>query len=594
MLRKIFRTQLPCLVLLLLIASTPAPAQNKQFRIDYTVAVERPESGLFHVTAEIKNIKQPSLELSLPVWTPGWYTIENYAKNILHFTIKDARGTNLPHTMVRKQTWRVETAGRDQLRVEFDYRADVLALNQAKITKDFAFFTGTQLFLMAGGHRTSPSTVRFVVPGGWKIISALRETSDPAKFTAPDYDTLVDAPTEMGRFDVTRFEVAGKPHYFVATPAGAFSAEKTRRFNEMLAKVAVAQSAIFGGQPYEKYVYFYFFASPQSNASGALEHQNSHVSFAPLGDVAEPENMIGTASHEFFHTWNVKRFRPIEMWPYDYSREDETPLLWVSEGFTNYYGIVGTYRAGITTREAFLERAAGAMSEIENNPARKFISPAESSVSTWVGYDTPVAFGISYYTQGQNLGALLDLSIRHDSGGRASLDDVMRALYRDHYLRGRGFSTEDLAVIINRLSGRDYRDFFRRYVWGVEVPDYEKIYGYAGYRVEKKVGQAPVFGFDGRFRSGGFRVQAVHPNSTAETAGLEAGDVITMINGTNPRRVAQGELAGKTIKLTIKRGGDEKDLTMKMGSRDVVNYHLTEMARPRADQLKTRNGWLTR
>jgi predicted metalloprotease with PDZ domain len=282
------------------------------------------------------------------------------------------------------------------------------------------------------------------------------------------------------------------------------------------------------------------------------------------------------------------------MWPYDYSREDETPLLWVSEGFTNYYGIVGTYRAGITTKEAFLERAAGAMSEIENNPARKFISPAEASVSTWVGYDTPVAFGISYYTQGQNLAALLDLSIRHDSGGRASLDDVMRALHRDYYQRGRGFSSEDLLGTINRLSGRDYREFFRRYVWGVEVPDYEKIYGYAGYRLEKKVGHAPVFGFDGRFRSGGFRVQAVHPNSTAENAGLEAGDVITQINGTDPRRVAQGELAGKTVKLTIKRGEEVRDLTLKMGARDVVNYNLTELSRPTPAQLKIRTGWLGR
>jgi predicted metalloprotease with PDZ domain len=594
MLRKIFRAQFPCLVLLLLVASTPAAAQTKPFRIDYTVAVERPESGLFHVTAEIKNIKQPSLDLSLPVWTPGWYTIENYGKNILRFTIKDAKGTNLPHTMVHKQTWRVETAGRKQIRVEFDYRADILALNQAKITKDFAFFTGTQLFLMADGHRTSPSAVRFAVPDGWKITSALRETSDPARFTAPDYDTLVDSPTEMGRFDVTRFEVEGKPHYFIATPAGAFSSEKSRKFTEMLAKVAVAQSAIFGGLPYEKYVYFYFFASPESNAGGALEHQNSHVSFAPPGDVAEPENMIGTASHEFFHAWNVKRIRPIEMWPYDYSREDETPLLWVSEGFTNYYGIIGTYRAGFTSREAFVERAAAAMSDIENNPARNFISPASASVSTWLGYDTPVAFGISYYTQGQNLAALLDLSLRHDSGGRASLDDVMRALYRDYYQRGRGFSGEDLLGIINRLSGRDYSDFFRRYVWGVEVPDYQKIYGYAGYRVEKKASQAPVLGFDGRFRPGGFRVQAIHPNSTAATAGLEVGDVITLFNGTDPRRASQAELAGKTIKLKIKRGEEEKDLILKVGSRDVVIYELSETPQATPDQLKVRAGWLKR
>src|SRR5262245_63353687 len=156
----------------------------------------------------------------------------------------------------------------------------------------------------------------------------------------------------------------------------------------MLAKVAVAQSSIFRGLPYEKYVYFYFFSRPESNAGGALEHLNSHVAFAfsPV-----PEFMVGTASHEFFHLWNVKRIRPAEMWPYDYSREDESPLLWVSEGFTNYYGSLALYRAGLRTRKQFLDSVEGAINGVESNEARSYISPANSSVSTWAGYDTPVA-----------------------------------------------------------------------------------------------------------------------------------------------------------------------------------------------------------
>src|SRR6476619_4717917 len=162
----------------------------------------------------------------------------------------------------------------------------------------------------------------------------------------------------------------------------------------MLAKVAVVDSGIFGELPYEKYIHFYFFAPAESNASGALEHLNSFVAFAPRGAAATPERLIGTAAHEFFHLWNVKRIRPAEMWPYDYSRENETPLLWVSEGFTNYYGNVSRYRAGLSTPEQLIASAAGAATGVETNEARKYISPAEASVSTWVGYDTPVAFGI--------------------------------------------------------------------------------------------------------------------------------------------------------------------------------------------------------
>src|SRR5215216_3415064 len=396
---------------LILLTAPSALSQTGQLRIDYTVTIADRQNQIFHVTADVKNVKEPRLDISLPTWTPGWYTVENYAKNILRFTITDAKGKRLLHTMPRKQTWRVETKGLDQIKVDFDYRADILALNQAKITNDYAFFTGIQLFVVAEGHRNSPSTVRFEVPAGWQIISALKETSDPKTFTSPDYDTLVDAPTQMGKFDLTRFEVEGKPHYFVATPANQFRKDKAYEFAQMLAKTARAQGAIFGGLPYEKYLYFYFFLRPESNAGGALEHSNSFVSFAPSADTATPDTLIGTASHEFFHLWNVKRIRPIEMWPYDYSRENETPLLWVSEGFTNYYGAIALYRAGLHTRAQFLQSVEDAINGVESNEARKYISPANASSSTWLGYDTPVAFGISYYTQGQNLGALLELSM---------------------------------------------------------------------------------------------------------------------------------------------------------------------------------------
>lgn len=471
--------------LFVLLSATPAAfAQAGQMRVEYTVAVTDLDQQLFHVTTDIRDIRQPSLTLSLPTWTPGWYTVENYARNILRFKITDAQGNRVQPVMTRKQTWRVDTTGLRELKVEFDYKATVLALNQAKITKDFAFFTGTQLFLEVSGHRDRPSTVRFEAPQGWRIMTSLRETRGPNVFTAKDYDELVDATTQMGSFDVTRFEVKGKPHYFVATPAGAFSKEKSDRFVEMLGKAYAAQSAIFGDLPYDKHVCFYFFQRAESNAGGALEHNNSFVAFAPPGNVATPEMLIGTAAHEFFHTWNVKRIRPAQMWPYDYSRENETPLLWVSEGFTNYYTSKSLLRAGIMDRARFLQSVAGAIGGVESNEVRHYISPADSSTSTWIGYDTPQPFEISYYTQGQNLGALLDLSILADTRGAAGLDDVFRALYREHYQRGKGFTADELLALINRIARNDYGKFFRKYVFGVEVPNYDVVLGYAGYQLD--------------------------------------------------------------------------------------------------------------
>ena len=581
----------PFLVILLALVSISS-AQKNALKIDHTVTLKDTASQQFHITTQIQNINQPRLDLSLPTWAPGWYTVENYFKNVLRFRITDSKGNVLPHTMSKKQTWNVDTRGLREIKVDYDYEATTLALNQAKITKDFAFFQGIELFLQAEGHRDEPSTVHFQIPAGWKLISALKETSDPTTFTADNYDALVDAPTEMGNFDVTKFEVEGKPHYFVATPAGGFNAQKAQRFTEMMSGVVRADNAMFGGLPYDKYIMFYFFLPAESNASGALEHLNAFVSFSQPADVATPEGMIGTAAHEYFHLWNVKRIRPAEMWPYDYSRENETPLLWVSEGFTNYYGNLARFRAGLLTRENFLNTVGSAAAGIESEDARNYISPAESSVSTWAGYDTPVAFGISYYTQGQNLGALLDLSILNDTDGKRGLDEVMRTLYNDFYKRGRGFTTEDMISVINKLTKKDYHDFYRRYVFGTDVPIYDQIFGFAGYRINKTEQPSPDFGFFGRFRNGGLIVNFVQANSPATVAGLRLGDVITKIDGQPVVGFALNSLAGKTVKLTVVRRDEEISIPMTVGSRTVKAWELMSVSNPSKQQMRIRDAWL--
>ena len=587
------RRHSPIAVVLLFVLAQGAHAQRGAVQIDYTVSLTDPASEQFHVTTVVRNINQPRLALSLPTWTPGWYTVENYFRNVLKFRITDHAGNILPHTMSKKQTWNVATRGIREIKIDYDYRASILALNQAKITKDFAFFTGIELFLQVEGHRKEPSKLHFQIPPGWKIISALKETNDPMTFIAADYDTLVDAPTEMGNFDVTQFDVGGKPHYFVATPAGSFNAEKSHQFTEMIAKIIKVDAAIFGGLPYDKYVMFYFFASPESNAGGALEHLNSFVAFVRQAGVATPQELLGTAAHEYFHLWNVKRIRPVEMWPYDYSRENETPLLWVSEGFTSYYSVVAQYRAGLMKPENFLARAADVAASIENNEARAYISPAESSVSTWVGYDTPVAFGISYYGQGENLGALLDLSILNDTNGKRSLDDVMRSLFSGFYRRSRGFTTEDMIGIVNRLTQKDYHDFYRKYVFGTEVPKYDQIFGYAGYRFERKDQQEVEIGFSGSFTANGFAVQFVEPNSGASVAGLRPKDVIVKLDGKSALGYPIDSAAGKTVKLTVIRDGKEVEIPMTFGSRTFKAFTLVSVPNPSPQQLRIRNGWLS-
>jgi predicted metalloprotease with PDZ domain len=338
---------------------------------------------------------------------------------------------------------------------------------------------------------------------------------------------------------------------------------------------------------------FYFFAPPESNAGGALEHLNSFVAFVRQSSAPTPKELIGTAAHEYFHLWNVKRIRPAEMWPYDYSRENETPLLWVSEGFTSYYSVVAQYRAGLMNLEDFLGRATEVAASVENNEARTYISPAESSVSTWVGYDTPVAFAISYYTQGENLAALLDLSILNDTNGKRSLDDVMRYLFSDFYKRGRGFTSENMIEIINRMTRKDYHDFYRKYVLGTEVPNYDQIFSYAGYRLEKKEQRDVDIPFSVNLTTNGVAVQFVEPNSAASIAGLRPKDVIAKVDGQSAIGYPIDSVGGKTVKFTVVRDGKEIEIPMTFGTHTFKAFTLVSLPNPTPQQLRIRKGWLS-
>jgi len=571
-----------------------AAAQGGGLKIEYTVKVADIRGQLFHVTTDFRNINQPALEVSLPVWSPGWYVIENYAKNILRFRVTEPGGRELRPALVRKQTWRIDTRGISRIIVEFDYRAAVLAANQSRIAPDYAFFTGTQLFLLPEGHRSRPSVVRFDVPSGWRIASGLDETADAMVFTAPDYDTLVDQPTLMGQFDVSRFTVDGKPHDLVINPPGVFSAEKARTLAGHLTKLAETQGRIFGGLPYRKFVYFYFFRAAEASCA-VLEHQNSFVAVWTPDALPLPADMVGQAAHEFFHLWNVKRIRPVQLWPYDYARETETPLLWVSEGFTSYYTALTRYRAGFRDARSFVGDVARSIAEVEGNEARRYISAADASTSTWIGYNNPPPFSVNYYMQGANLAALLDLSIRHDTRGASGLDDVMRTLFTDFYQRGRGFSTGDLIRVIDRITKSSYGDFFRRYVSGTGVPPYDTILGYAGYQLERATRKLPNLGVNLNERG---QVTGVHDGGKTP---LQSGDLILSIDGQTLEGQGGGtifrlltEKFGQNVRLRIRRGSDERELEIAVGSVELVNYRIVDGKSPTPEQLKIRESWLKR
>jgi predicted metalloprotease with PDZ domain len=595
----------PCLVAAFSLGGAPDEAQARQtaFRAEYTVQVKDTAAQLFHVTATFRNVHQPMLQLSLPIWTPGWYTLEYYAKNVRHFAVSDGAGARLAAPLLHAQTWNVDTHGANTVVAEFDYIANVLALNQARITSTFAFFTGTQLFLEPVGHRNAQSLVRFVVPTGWRIATALAETADSAVYAAPDYDALVDAPTWLGAFVRYQFDVDGKRHFLVFGSGVHSPPDTMRHYTEQLATMVRTVGTIFGGLPYDKYLFFWLPDSAESPASGGLEHANAQVLCCDSTTQLNSLSANAGIAHEFFHVWNVKRIRPAEFWPDDYSRPIDTPSLWVSEGITNYYGAKTAYRAGFDAEPWFLASLVQSITAYESNPERRFVSLSDASRSTWRAY---LHEPVNYYRGGNIAGALLDLSILHDTRGRRGLDDVMRALYSGFYQRNKGFTPADLIRTVGTVAGRDYSDFFRRYVDGLEVPPYDSIFGYAGLRNPDHGRVLAYLGILSTVTAQGRRVNAVGParnGSLAGVAGLRAGDVLLAMDGVpidrvpfdppgNALLIRPGD--SRRVVFTILRDTTRiaVPITLRPGGPPAIRLEYDSAAT--ADQIAVRRAWLAR
>ena len=587
------RSPVVALVAVALVSATSDGLAQRSARVQHTVEVREPASRLIHVTSRFTELGQRSLDLSLPTWTPGWYTVENYARNVLRLEFTDAGGKRLRWRMTGKSSWRVFTDGASEVRARFDYLAPSLGLNQAKVADDWAFFTGTQLFLEPVGHRDWRSTVRFVVPPAWRVLTSLHDTPDSSTFAANDYDELADATTQLGRFDATRFEVHGTPHWFISTPSGALSAAQRDTMADHAARLATVLSRVFGTRlPYRKYLYHYFYLPSETPSGGGLEHASSHVSIVGPLDGASPTARDGLVAHEYFHVWNVKRLRPAELWPYDYARESYTPNLWVSEGFTNYYASIGLLRAGLEDRDAFLGHAANAIGSLESADARSYVSIADASISTWLSYGSSQAFGISYYAGGEVTAMMLDLAILHASGGTARLDDLMRALWRETAARGRGFTRADVDRALRRTARRDVTPLLRAMVDGRQPAPYDSVLAFAGYRLERIDRQLPVLGMIRRTTAAGDEIVRITPGGAADRAGLRAGDVVPTVDDRPIASVRFPELIGRTVRLDVRRGQERRSISMQIPGRAAPDYRIVDRDTISAEQRSLRERWL--
>ena len=588
--------------LLALLMTVGAPLAGQTVR--YEVSVSSPASRLFHVTAEFPAAGRDTLYVSLPAWSPGSYEIQNYARYVRGFGAKNAAGRALFWDRADKDTWRVVTGRSERVTVEFDFLADTVDLSLARITTDFGQFLGTNLFLFEEGQLGRAAEVRFRIPAGWQVTTALPAAGSGA-YRAADYHELADAMTFMGRYSLDSLRVDGKWIRIAVWPAADYTAAVARNLRGGIERMSQVQNRLMGGAPYDVYTVFFNVIHEPIGFGGGLEHSAAQYDVLPAPAFADAAGNLGDfiyplLSHEFFHLWNVKRIRPAELWPYDYRAEQYTPLLWWSEGVTDYYADVTNLRAGIWSADQFLQSVAGNMQQVDAAPEPW--SAEDGSVATWI-HEVYVNSSQLYYPKGALLGMLLDLSIRDATDNAHSLDEVMRVLFTRYYRQGKGFSTADLLGELRRAGMPDPEAFYQRYINGRDSLPYETVFAKAGITVTRTAMSSPFLGVStGVTPAGGVDIQAVTPGSSADAAGVRPGDVLVGVGdvAVTPdqdwaaafRSRYRGK-AGQPLAIVVRREGQTRTLTTVVRERQLNRFTLERAASPTPQQARIWQGLAT-
>ncbi len=578
-------------LLALFATSAPPPPAVTGLRYELVFTAANAAARSVDVVTRFDVSAPGQVELSLPAWTPGAYEISNFARQVSEFAARQG-GSAIRWDKADYDTWRLAVPAAGSVEVSFRFAADTLDNAMTWSQPDFLLVNGTNVFLYPEEASLDfPAAVSVKTEADWKVVTPMTPAGT-GTYQASNYHDLVDMPFFIGRVDLDSARVDGVWHRLVSWPAGQFQGPARQLLWKQLETLVPAEARVFQVTPWERYTTMVIFDSSYGGGS-ALEHQSSHVG------IYNPQ-FIGTAilasitAHEIFHAWNVKRLRPADMVPYRYDRPEPTPLLWVSEGITDYYADLALVRGGIIDSTVFLNVTMGKMDEVAQAPA---VALTDASLSTWI-HPTDGTSTI-YYPKGSLAGLLLDVMIRDGSDNHRSLDDVMRTLYRNVYLaRKGGFTTEEwLGAVSEAAGGRSFDEFYRRYVDGREPFPWAKVAPLAGLRFIADTIREPRIGItSGGSAGGGAEVVAsITPGSAASDAGIQVGDTLVSVGTIKVDalfgvrfRATYGKQVGQTIPVVVKRGG--REVTLSMPIREAVRVEerleFDRTAGPKAARIR--------
>ena len=570
--------------------STSAPIRD--VRYDVTFMRSNAQARQIEVAMTFATTSSSPVVLSLPAWTPGAYEITIFARLIVGFTAT-SDGKPLVWDKLDFDTWRIRPTGAKTVRVAFNYAADTLDNAMSWSRPDFLLFNGTNVFLYPEGQPSQfSSTVTVHSEQDWRVATGLAAAPTARTYTASNYHDLVDMPFFVGKFDIDSARVENKWVRFATYPAGSIAGQARSMAWDQIKRVIPPEVAVFGEAPWPSYTIMQIVDSTFGGASG-LEHQSSHVDvLAPsyVGSEFQPS----LYAHEIFHSWNVKRLRPSEMWPYEYSHPQPTPWLWVSEGITDYYADLAEVRGGVIDASGFYALTAEKINEVKNGAP---VSLEDASLNTWIH---PVdGTGYIYYPKGSLAGFMLDVMIRDASDNKKSLDDVMRGLYQSVYKKGKGFTSADWWNAVGAAAnGKSFAEFNAKYIDGREAFPWDSILPLVGLRARQQ--QVPRLGVLTSVDASGVLVADVNEGSSAAIAGVRAGDYLVSVGdiavtdqefGAKMRVKYGSSPVGSALPIVVRRGTETLTLPGKLqfGPGEIV---VEENAGASPKAARIRNGIL--
>ena len=528
----------------------------------YRIECAHPGAHLFNITLTVAAPNPAGCRLSLPAWIPGSYMIREFARNIVRISAHSGGArTPVKLTKLDKHTWQAAPCA-GPLRLDYEVYAWDLSVRAAHLDETHAFFNGSSVFLCVAGQEQARHEVEIVRPAGpaytsWRVATSLARSGATAaygfgRYVATGYDELIDHPVELGTFSLIEFSACGVPHAMVIT--GQHDCDMPRLAAD-LTRVCEAQIRLFHGAratrrdvPFDRYV---FLTLAVGEGYGGLEHRASTALICARHDLPHAglkktsegyRTFLGLCSHEYFHAWNVKRIRPAAFTPYDLTRENYTRQLWAFEGITSYYDDLMLLRAGLISQSEYLDTLAKTIRAVQRGAGRLKQPVAESSFDAWIKFyrqdeNAPNAI-VSYYAKGALVALCLDLLLREGSGGRASLDDVIRRLWQRYGATGAGVpegGIEKTALETGALGGprlqRRLSTFFANAVDGSGELPLKRLLQHAGFTLKMTPGTGPALGARTAAAPDGVKLTHVLDGGGAQAAGLSAGDVMIAIAG---------------------------------------------------------------